>query len=69
MARPEVECPSCGKKPTEIRASHDYTIWYDEVQGRWVKETGQITYTCGLCLEELDVRVDIRDVLKQVDEL
>jgi len=69
MAKPEVVCPSCGGKPTEIRASHDYTIRYDEKQSRWIKEIGEVTYVCGLCLEELDVHIDIEDVLRQVDEL
>ena len=68
MATPKVECPSCGKEPTAILADHRYDIRYDEEQGKWVKETGEVAYVCGLCLEEIDTR-DIEDILKQVDEL
>lgn len=68
MPEPKVECPSCGKEPTEILATHSYSIEYDEEQGKWLKKDGEPVYVCGLCLEELDTR-DIEDILRQVDEL
>ncbi|MBA7638622.1 hypothetical protein ES703_46278 [subsurface metagenome] len=68
MPEPKVECSSCGKEPTTILADHRYDIRYDKEQGKWVKETGEVVYVCGLCLEELDIH-DIEDILRQVDEL
>ena len=68
MPEPNVECPSCGKEPTEIYAVHNYSIKYDYEQGQWVKETGEVIYVCGLCLQEVDTH-DIESILKQVDEL
>ena len=68
MAEPKAECSSCGGEPTQIYASHNYSIEYDEEQGKWVKEVGEAVYVCGLCLQELDTR-DIEDILRQVDEL
>jgi len=68
MTEPKVECVSCGGEPTEILANHNYSIRYDEEQSKWVKETGEVVYVCGLCLQELDTH-DIEDILKQVDEL
>ena len=63
-----MECTSCGAEVTEILARHTYTISHSEEQGKWVKDCGDVTYSCGTCLEELDSR-DIEDVLRQVDEL
>ena len=68
MTEPKIECVSCGKEPTEILARSEYTIKYDEEQSKWVKDYGDITYVCGLCLEALDAH-DIADILRQVDEL
>jgi len=68
MPEPKVECTSCGREPTTILAAHNYSIKYDEEQGKWVKETGEVIYVCGLCLQEIDTR-DIEDILRQVDEL
>jgi len=63
-----LECSGCGGIVTEILASHDYTIEQNSETSRWVKNTGNVTYVCGNCLEELDTN-DIEDILKQVDEL
>ena len=68
MPGPKVECVSCGEDLTEILAAHNYSIKYDEEQGKWVKDVGEVVYVCGLCLQELDTR-DIEDILRQVDEL
>ena len=68
MAEPKVECQSCGKEPDVIFAEHRYDIRYDEKQGKWVKEVGEVLYVCGLCLEDIDA-CDIEDILRQVDEL
>ncbi len=61
-------CVRCKKNPTKIRAAHKYTIEYDAEQDKWVKSIGDVVYSCGLCLKELDIG-DIYDILKQVDEL
>jgi len=61
-------CPYCGREPKSILVSHDYDIEYDEEQKKWVKGTGDVVYSCGECQAELNVH-DIKDILKQVDEL
>lgn len=62
------QCPSCGVVHSEILASHNYTISYDEEQEKWVKEVGSAIYVCGNCHEELGTG-DIEAILRQVDEL
>lgn len=64
----KVECLSCGESPETIMALHEYDIRYDEEQKQWVKDYGQVTYRCGLCGEEIEPQ-EIKDILKQVDEL
>ena len=68
MAEPKVECQSCGEEVTDILAAHNYSIYWDKEQGKWVKSDGTAVYVCSHCLEELDIH-DIEDILRQVDEL
>lgn len=63
-----MECPSCGMELTKILACHEYAIKYDEEQKKWVRDEGEVGYSCGNCLQSLDTR-DIEDILRQVDEL
>ena len=46
MAEPKVECQSCGKEVTDILAAHNYSIYYDKEQGKWVKSDGTAVYVC-----------------------
>lgn len=61
-------CLSCGAVLTEILASHDYSIEHSDEQDKWIKNTGDVTYLCANCQEELDIH-DIEGILHQVDEL
>lgn len=63
-----MKCLHCGKEPKEILVNHEYSIDYDEVLLKWRKSDGKATYRCGNCLQELSIQ-DIKDILKQVDEL
>jgi len=63
-----MKCPYCGAELTEIVVVDNYTIDYSEEQGKWVKQIGEATYSCGNC--EVILRTDdIEDILRQVDEL
>lgn len=63
-----MECPHCGAELTEITVIHNYSIVYDKEQGKWVKQVGEVIYSCGDCEVILDIH-NIEDILKQVDEL
>lgn len=62
----KVVCPYCSE-PLVIEAEHIYLITKSEDSG-WHKEDGNVTYTCNNCDTELSVS-EIKDILKQVDEL
>jgi len=63
-----MKCTDCGAENPTIDASHHYSISYDKEQGKYVKDEGQVLYSCGECHTDLDT-TDIEDILKQVDEL
>lgn len=64
----ELTCPSCGAIVTEILAEHHYTIELQSETGIWIKYVGEVTYSCGNCIEDFDLH-DIANILEQVDEL
>ena len=59
-------CPYC-HAVLEIKAEHTYSIAMNN-RGRWIKSTGDVSYTCDECDAELS-KSDIRDALEQTDEL
>ena len=63
-----MECPNCGAENPEIIADHRYLIAYNEEQGKYLKDDGEVTYSCNQCSELLGI-ADIQDALREVDEL
>jgi len=64
---PEPQCPTCGD-PLVIIAQHDYQIAFEH--GQWVKDTGDVSYICNNCREELDTHDPVVEAaLKATDEL
>ena len=63
-----MQCPNCGAENPEISACHTYLIEYSTEQEQWIKNIGDVTYTCCNCAEEIGGdELDI--ILRQVDEL
>ena len=63
-----MQCPNCNGELAEILVTHEYAIDYSTEQEKWVKGVGWVTHTCSICGIELNIS-DIKDVLKEVDEL